>query len=278
MTELRGSCLRHLSISTVLSNPSLLSRLSQRVSAKGLSAQILAAMVGLREISRTATFTWSPGTASPLIATGTKAGAVDEGFSNDTLLELWDLDLGHGRQGQELQPSASISTDSRFNDIAWTSGESGGSKGIIAGALENGALDLWDADKLLGKEGDSFLSRTSKHSGAIKALQFNGFRPELLATVGTKGELFISDLNNIRSPFRMGNAVARADDFDCLDWNKRTAHILATGSSGGTMTVWDIKNKRESLTLNNLGRKPVSAIAWDPIKVIAMSVVHGNFV
>ena len=65
----------------------------------------------------------------------------------------------------------------------------------------------------------------------------------------------------------MGNAVARADDFDCLDWNKRTAHILATGSSGGTMTVWDVKNKRESLTLNNLGRKAVSAIAWDPFKV-----------
>lgn len=110
------------------------------------------------------------------------------------------------------------------------------------------------------------MSRTSKHSGAIKALQFNAFRSELLATVGVKGELFISDLNNVGSPFRMGNAVARADDFDCLDWNKRTAHILATGSSGGTMTVWDVKSKRESLTLNNLGRKSVSAIAWDPVK------------
>ncbi|KAK4695111.1 protein transport protein SEC31, partial [Lecanoromycetidae sp. Uapishka_2] len=104
------------------------------------------------------------------------------------------------------------------------------------------------------------MSRTSKHSGAIKALQFNAFRSELLATVGAKGELFISDLNNVGSPFRMGNAVARADDFDCLDWNKRTAHILATGSSGGTMTVWDVKNKRESLTLNNLGRKPTTRL------------------
>lgn len=80
----------------------------------------------------------------------------------------------------------------------------------------------------------------------------------------------------------MGNAVARADDFDCLDWNKRTAHILATGSSGGTMTVWDVKNKRESLTLNNLGRKPVSAIAWDPFKVfntikIVKAVAYSSF-
>ena len=223
-------------------------------------------MLGSQEIPRTATFTWSPGTDPPLLATGTKAGAVDEGFSNDTQLELWDLDLDNTQRGPELQPSGNISTDSRFNDIAWTG--RGSSRGIIAGALENGSLDLWDADKLLVGEEDAFMSRTSKHSGAIKALQFNAFRSELLATVGAKGELFISDLNNVASPFRMGNAVARADDFDCLDWNKRTAHILATGSSGGTMTVWDVKNKKESLTLNNLGRKPVSAIAWDPVKVI----------
>lgn len=70
-------------------------------------------MVGLREIPRTATFTWSPGSSSPLLATGTKAGAVDEGFSNDTQLELWDLDLDNAGQGQQLQPVANISTDSR---------------------------------------------------------------------------------------------------------------------------------------------------------------------
>ena len=110
------------------------------------------------------------------------------------------------------------------------------------------------------------MSRTSKHSGAIKTLQFNPFRPELLATAGAKGELFISDLNNIGNPFRMGNSVARADDFECLDWNKNVPHIMVTGSSGGFVTVWDVKTKKESLTLNNLGRKAVSAVAWDPNK------------
>ena len=223
-------------------------------------------MVGLREVPRTAAFTWSPGSSSPFLATGTKAGAVDEGFSNDTQLELWDLNLGEQPSGGELQPSATIDTDSRFNDIAWTKEPDSDSRGVIAGALENGSLDLWDADKLLAGSSNSFLSRTQKHSGAIKALQFNAYRPGLLATVGAKGELFISDLNNVGNPFRMGNAVARADDFECLDWNKKSAHIMVTGSSGGTMTVWDIKNKRESLTLNNMGRKPVSAVAWDPNK------------
>lgn len=79
-------------------------------------------------------------------------------------------------------------------------------------------------------------------------------------------QLFISDLNNVANPFRLGNSAARADDFECLDWNKKVPHIMVTGSSGGFVTVWDVKAKKESLTLNNMGRKAVSAVAWDPEK------------
>lgn len=111
------------------------------------------------------------------------------------------------------------------------------------------------------------MSRTTKHSGAIKALQFNPKHSNLLATGGAKGELFISDLNNLENPFRLGNNAARTDDIDCLDWNKKVPHILVTGSSAGFVTVWDVKTKKESLTLNNMGRKAVSAVSWDPEKV-----------
>ncbi|MCJ1372406.1 protein transport protein S31 [Loxospora ochrophaea] len=221
-------------------------------------------MVRLREIPRTATFAWSPGAASPLLATGTRAGAVDADFSNDTKLELWDLDLDSANKGIELEPVASIDSDSRFHDIAWV--QQNNTRGTIAGALENGSLDLWNAEKLLSGDENALISRTSKHSGAIKTLQFNPFKPDLLATAGAKGELFISDLNNIGNPFRLGNTAARADDFECLDWNKRVPHIMVTGSSGGFVTVWDVKSKKESLTLNNMGRKAVSAVAWDPQK------------
>ncbi|XHG02119.1 protein transport protein S31 [Aspergillus wentii] len=222
-------------------------------------------MVRLREIPRTATFAWSPGAQSPLIATGTRAGAVDVDFSNETCLELWDLDLSRQDASEELQPLAKIGTDSGFNDLAWTESEDN-SRGVIAGGLENGSLDLWDADKLIGGSSDALMSRTTKHSGAIKALQFNPKHSNLLATGGAKGELYVSDLNNIANPFRLGSAAARADDIECLDWNKKVAHILVTGSSAGFVTVWDVKTKKESLTLNNMGRKAVSAVAWDPEK------------
>ncbi len=71
-------------------------------------------MVRLREIPRTATFAFSPGSYLPLVVTGTRAGAVDADFSDETKLELWDLKLDDNDQGVELQPIASISTDSRY--------------------------------------------------------------------------------------------------------------------------------------------------------------------
>ena len=70
-------------------------------------------MVKLRVIPRTAAFVWSPGVSSTLLATGTRAGAIDADFSNVTRLELWDLDLSNERQSRELEPVANIDTDSR---------------------------------------------------------------------------------------------------------------------------------------------------------------------
>ncbi len=70
-------------------------------------------MVRLREIPRTAAFAWSPG-SNTLIVTGTRSGAVDADFSDETKLELWDLNLDTQDQGLELQSVASISTESRY--------------------------------------------------------------------------------------------------------------------------------------------------------------------
>jgi hypothetical protein len=72
-------------------------------------------MVRLREIPRTATFAWSPGPTQPLIATGTKSGAVDADFSGDTQLELWELKLDDTEHGVELEPVATVNVDSRYN-------------------------------------------------------------------------------------------------------------------------------------------------------------------
>ena len=47
----------------------------------------------LKEIQRTSTFAWSPYPGLPLLATGTVAGALDESFSDESVLEIWKLDF-----------------------------------------------------------------------------------------------------------------------------------------------------------------------------------------
>ncbi|KAK6504744.1 protein transport protein S31 [Arthrobotrys musiformis] len=213
-------------------------------------------MVNLR-IPRTATFAWSEDSSRPLLATGTVAGAVDADFSNTTHLELWDLDLDSGvSEDSELTPKATISTDARFHGIAW------GKTGIIAGGLENGSLNLWKAESLLKGESDA-VEALSKHTGAIKALQFNPSKDELLLTAGVQGEIYVWDINNPANPFLLGTR-ARTDEFSSVDWNKKISHILLSGGKNGLVTVWDVKQKKESLTLSHLGRKEVSAVAWHP--------------
>ncbi|KAG5207066.1 Steroid receptor RNA activator-protein/coat protein complex II, Sec31 [Trichophyton interdigitale] len=222
-------------------------------------------MVRLRQIPRSAAFAWSPGHSSPFLATGTHVRAVDVDFSNETFLELWDLKLDGENVGAELQPVAKISTESRFHDLGWAETEDS-TRGLIAGALENGALNLWDAAKLLDGSSSEPVMKVAAHSGAVKTLQFHPRHSNLLASGGSVGELFITDLNNIENPTRLGKVAASQVEIDCLDWNKKVPHILATGNSDGFVTVWDAKAGKESLTLKNLGRKPVSAIAWDPEK------------
>ena len=46
----------------------------------------------LKEIHRTSTIAWSP-LSTPLLATGTVAGALDESFSDDSQLEIWAPDF-----------------------------------------------------------------------------------------------------------------------------------------------------------------------------------------
>lgn len=70
-------------------------------------------MVRLRDIPRTAAFAWSPDAGKPLLVTGTRAGAVDVDFSDESKLEIWDLAIDDQQQGLELQPIISITTESR---------------------------------------------------------------------------------------------------------------------------------------------------------------------
>lgn len=224
-------------------------------------------MVKLKEIPRTATFAWSPLAQDPMVVTGTVAGAIDADFSSTTQLELWDLSLiDRSGEGFQLKPKVSINTDARFYDIAWGGVSSSRPRGVIAGALENGHLQLWDPKQVENKN-SSPKETGQKHSGAIKSLQFNPIQHQLLASGGSKGEVFVWDIDKFSTPFAPGTTSSRLDEVETVAWNNSVAHILATGGNTGFTSIWDLKNRREVLHLHYSGssnRKAVSSIAWHP--------------
>lgn len=240
-------------------------------------------------INRTATFAWSPATYesdSPLIATGTVAGALDESFSNESVLELWQPSYAaSSAEAADAKPLGSISTSARFNRLAWGYANPTRPKGLLAAGLENGELAIWDAEKVLkgAAEADAQVIKNTTHTGPVRGLDFNPLQPNLLSSGAVNGEIFIWDLNSPAKPYSPGARSAKLDEITSLAWNCQVPHVLATSSSSGYTVVWDLKGKREvvalqygggagtaggSLGLGSAlaagGRRGMSAVAWHP--------------
>jgi protein transport protein SEC31 len=119
----------------------------------------------LKDISRTATFAWDQSSSSsPLIATGAVAGALDESFSNESQLEIWEPNFGEqqlrlGGQGDSAKGSITVSsryvmfqklfTHSRFNRLAWSSPSTTHLKGVLAAGMETGEVSVYDPAKIM---------------------------------------------------------------------------------------------------------------------------------
>ncbi|KAK0204346.1 hypothetical protein DFS33DRAFT_1338755 [Desarmillaria ectypa] len=246
----------------------------------------------LKEIHRTSTFTWSPTSSLPLIATGTVAGALDESFSNESQLEIWapnfldknEFDLGiEGQSG----PKGSVKDTSRFNRLTWGYVDSSRPRGVIAAGMENGELALWDPAKILAGAGssESLILRNTNHTGPVRALDFNPLQTHLLSSGAVNGEVCIWDLKDPTKPYAPtpGSRSTKLDEITSVAWNQQVPYVLAGASTTGYTVVWDLRGKREVVALaygggagtlagqvsatNGLavgGRRGMSAIAWHP--------------
>ena len=137
-----------------------------------------------KEIKKTATCAWSPNAQqSPLLAVGTISGAMDDSFSSDAHLEIYDLNVQSGAN-EAASVVASAVVPARFNRLAWSpfsDAPHSSSEGIIIGGMEDGSLAFWNASKLLSgnNNDDALILLTRPHKGPVKGLQVNPFQPFL---------------------------------------------------------------------------------------------------
>ncbi|KAG1767684.1 hypothetical protein EDD22DRAFT_875239 [Suillus occidentalis] len=246
----------------------------------------------LKEIHRTSTFAWSPTTSLPLIATGSVAGALDESFSNESQLEIWQPDFMDKNEydlgGDGLPaPKGAVIDSSRFNRLAWGQVHRDRSRGVIAAGMENGELALWDPAKIIvsADVSESLILRNTSHSGPVRGLDFNPIQTNLLASGAINGEVYIWDLNDPSKPYSPtpGTRSTKLDEITSVAWNQQVQYVLAGASSTGYTVVWDLRGKREVVALaygggaGTLagqsgvgsgmavgGRRGMSAIAWHP--------------
>lgn len=192
-------------------------------------------MVKLAEYSRTATFAWSH-ERIPSLVTGTASGTVDANFSSESALELWSL-----LASDPSKPKASLAVDAKFNDLDWSNDDK-----IIAGALDSGVVELFSST------GDSLKSeaRFQQHQGAAKTVKFNSKQNNVLASGGSKGEIYIWDLNTCLknsegyTPLTPGVASTPIEEVTSLAWNQSLAHVFASAGSTSYASIWDLKAKR----------------------------------
>lgn len=93
----------------------------------------------------------------------------------------------------------------------------------------------------------------------MRGLDFNPIQQNLLASGAINGELQVFDLHNPDKTHSTGPRSTKLDEITAVQWNPSVAHILAASSSSGYTSVWDLRQKREMLSLTYGGGAATAA-------------------
>ncbi|XP_021915542.1 protein transport protein Sec31A isoform X3 [Zootermopsis nevadensis] len=218
----------------------------------------------VKEIERTANVSWSPAAQHPvLLAAGTAAQQLDASFSTTAALEIYSLNLTE--PGLDMELRTSLPSDYRFHKIAWGCygfGKEYGN-GIIVGGCDGGCIQVYNAAKVLAGE-EGLVARRDKHTGPVRALDFNPYQANLLASGASESEILIWDLNSTDTPMLPGAKSQPTDDVLSISWNRQVQHILAS-TFAPRCVVWDLRKNEPIIKLtDSTSRIRWKVVAWHP--------------
>ncbi|XP_046306085.1 protein transport protein Sec31B isoform X7 [Marmota monax] len=221
----------------------------------------------LKELERPAVQVWSPASQYPVyLATGTSAQQLDASFSTNGTLEIFEVDFRD--PSMDLKQKGVLSASSRFHKLIWGSFDNGllESSGVIAGGGDNGMLTLYNVTHILSSGKEPVIAQRQKHTGAVRALDFNPFQDNLLASGASNSEIFIWDLNNLSVPMTPGcKSQQPLEDIKALSWNRQVQHILSSAHPSGKAVVWDLRKNEPIIKVSDhSSRMHCSGLAWHP--------------
>lgn len=226
-------------------------------------------MAAIKSVGRSSSVAFSP-TEATLIAMATQDGALDASFSASASLEIFKCDLAS--PDPELEILTSHPSSEKFNSLSW--GTSGTSTeeycyGLTATGQSDGTVSIWNPAPLIRKDANteaSLVAKLRKHTGRVRAVEFNPSTPNLLASGGDDGDVLIWDAATPTAPSHFPALKgAGQDNIVDLSWNRKVQHIMATTSNTGVSVVWDLRRQKSILSFTDPNnRRPCAALEWNP--------------
>uniref|UniRef100_A0A8C0FTQ7 SEC31 homolog B, COPII coat complex component n=1 Tax=Bubo bubo TaxID=30461 RepID=A0A8C0FTQ7_BUBBB len=220
----------------------------------------------LKEIERTAVQAWSPANHHPIyLATGTSAQQLDASFSTNATLEIFEVDFRD--PSLDMKQKGTLPASNRFHKLIWGNFGNGSpeSSGVIIGGGDNGVLTMYSVHHILVSKSEPVIGQTEKHSGPVRALDFNPFQSNLLASGANDSEIFIWDLNNFSVPMTPGAKSQPHEDISVVSWNRQVQHILSSAHPSGKAVVWDLRKNEPIIKVSDhSNRMHCSGMAWHP--------------
>ncbi|NXX80620.1 SC31B protein, partial [Urocolius indicus] len=220
----------------------------------------------LKEIERTAVQAWSPANNHPIyLATGTSAQQLDASFSTNATLEIFEVDFRD--PSLDVKQKGMLPASNRFHKLIWSNFGNGSpeSSGVIVGGGDNGVLTMYSVHRILASKNEPVIGQTEKHSGSVRALDFNPFQSNLLASGANDSEIFIWDLNNFSVPMTPGAKSQPHEDVSVVSWNRQVQHILSSAHPSGKAVVWDLRKNEPIIKVSDhSNRMHCSGMAWHP--------------
>ncbi|XP_054061683.1 protein transport protein Sec31B isoform X2 [Rissa tridactyla] len=220
----------------------------------------------LKEIERTAVQAWSPANNHPIyLATGTSAQQLDASFSTNATLEIFEVNFRD--PSLDMKQKGTLPASNRFHKLIWGNFGNGSpeSSGVIIGGGDNGVLTMYSVHRILASKSEPVIGQTEKHSGPVRALDFNPFQSNLLASGANDSEIFIWDLNNFSVPMTPGAKSQPHEDISVVSWNRQVQHILSSAHPSGKAVVWDLRKNEPIIKVSDhSNRMHCSGMAWHP--------------
>ncbi|KAG5510160.1 hypothetical protein JKF63_07056 [Porcisia hertigi] len=242
-------------------------------------------------------FAWSPVVLGnpPLLATASYSGTMDENFSGDAFLEIRLVDVKVTDE-TELPVVGRVRLPDRAYRVDWS--PYAGPQGIIGVSCGNGCLYIFSAADVLaaGPNGGSeeasdhprgLLWTVREHAGsAVRGFHFNPSKPHFFATGADDGVWHVWTLQDgatgsVCAPMKVSviSNIPNSGAIVHLQWHPKYAHIFATATVGGVVSVWNLKMATRVTALNvskaSHGAQ-ITAIAWNPTAATQLVVGLDN--